>query len=128
MFTQRLREQYGQRNLRLKAITELQKLCMQDDRPGTATRYLKRFRDLKGRANIGDQELAKYYFCSGLSCSLQEKFERNPPPLLWEWYAEVESIDKQQVVNQQAQQWYSTSPAEAARPAVTPVRQQGASS
>ncbi|SNX87990.1 related to pol protein [Melanopsichium pennsylvanicum] len=120
MFTQRLKEQYGQRDLRLEAITELQKLRMQDDRPGTATRYLERFRDLEGRANIGDQELAKYYFRSGLSRSLQEKFERSPPPSLWEWYAEVEAIDRQRVVNQQAQRWHSIPPTESSRPAYMP--------
>lgn len=100
-FTKRLREQYGQRDTRLDAFNEIQKLRMANDQPGTATRYVERFRDLDGRADMGDQELSMHLFRTGLSRTMQEKFERNAPASLWHWYQEVEAIDQQRGVNQQ---------------------------
>lgn len=103
-FTLRLREQYSQRNPRLDAYNQLQSIRMTSDAPGAATRHVERFRDLEGRANLEDNELVIFLFRNSLTRSLQEKFERNPPTDRWGWYREVEAIDRNRVINQQAAQ------------------------
>lgn len=101
-FTKRLKEQYGQKDSRVEAFNEIQRLKMPNDFPGTATKYVERFRDLNSRANIEDQGLSTHLFRTGLTRSILEKFERNPPTSLWGWYQEVEAIDHQRGVNQQS--------------------------
>ncbi|SOV07048.1 uncharacterized protein UDID_18703 [Ustilago sp. UG-2017a] len=49
-----------------------------------------------------DKDLVINLFQGSLTCSLQEKFEQNPPTSIWEWYREVEDIDHQQMMMQQS--------------------------
>ncbi|SAM71092.1 uncharacterized protein UBRO_21049 [Ustilago bromivora] len=67
-----------------------------------ATHHVKRFRDLEGQVNMEDKDLVIDLFRGSLTCSLQEKFECNPPTNIWEWYQEVEDIDCQQMLMQQS--------------------------
>ena len=76
------------------------------DTPGAATRHVEWFRDLDGQVNMEDRDLVIDLFRSTLTCSLQEKFERNPPTSIWEWYQEVEDIDHQQMVMQHSASRY----------------------
>ncbi|SPC63565.1 related to retrotransposon nucleocapsid protein [Ustilago sp. UG-2017b] len=66
------------------------------------TRHVEQFRDLEGQVNLGDNELTIDLFRGSLTRSIQEKFERNPPKELWEWFREVEEIDRQRMLLQQA--------------------------
>ncbi|SYW86463.1 uncharacterized protein UHO2_03961 [Ustilago hordei] len=61
----------------------------------------ERFRDLEGQVNLDDNELVIDLFRGSLTRSIQEKFERNPPGKRWEWYREVEEIDRQRMLLQQ---------------------------
>ncbi|SPC62744.1 uncharacterized protein UHOD_11804 [Ustilago sp. UG-2017b] len=62
----------------------------------------ERFRDLEGQVNLDDNELVIDLFRGSLTHSLQEKFKRNPPKKRWEWYREVEEIDRQRMLLQQS--------------------------
>ncbi|SPC65160.1 related to pol protein [Ustilago sp. UG-2017b] len=101
-FTKRLAEQFNPRNARMEAYNKLLALRLTSDAPGAATRHVEQFRDLEGQVNLGDNELTIDLFRGSLTCSIQEKFERNPPKELWEWFREVEEIDRQRMLLQQA--------------------------
>ncbi|SOV06846.1 uncharacterized protein UDID_17938 [Ustilago sp. UG-2017a] len=101
-FTKRLAEQFNPRNARMEAYNKLLALRLISDAPGAATRHVEQFRDLEGQVNLGDHELTIDLFRGSLTRSLQEKFERNPPHELWEWFREVEEIDRQRMLLQQA--------------------------
>ncbi|SPC65292.1 related to pol protein [Ustilago sp. UG-2017b] len=101
-FTERLTEQFNPRNARMEAYNKLLALRLTSDAPGVATRHVERFRDLEGQVNLDDNELVIDLFRGSLTCSLQEKFERNPPRKRWEWYREVEEIDRQRMLQQQS--------------------------
>ncbi|SOV03659.1 uncharacterized protein UDID_19105 [Ustilago sp. UG-2017a] len=101
-FTERLSEQFNPRNARMEAYNKLLALRLTSDAPGAATQHVERFRDLEGQVNLDDNELVIDLFRGSLTCSLQEKFERNPPRKRWEWYREVEEIDRQRMLLQQA--------------------------
>ncbi|SPC64280.1 related to pol protein [Ustilago sp. UG-2017b] len=101
-FTERLTEQFNPRNARMEAYNKLLALRLTSDAPGVATRHVERFRDLEGQVNLDDNELVIDLFRGSLTRSLQEKFERNPPNKRWEWYREVEEIDRQRMLLQQA--------------------------
>ncbi|UTT89701.1 hypothetical protein NDA17_007024 [Ustilago hordei] len=87
-FTERLTEQFNPRNARMEAYNKLLALRLTSDAPGAATRHVERFRDLEGQVNLDDNELVIDLFRGSLTCSIQEKFERNPPGKRWEWYRE----------------------------------------
>ncbi|UTT92614.1 hypothetical protein NDA17_007138 [Ustilago hordei] len=87
-FTERLSEQFNPRNARMEAYNKLLALRLTSDAPGAATRHVERFRDLEGQVNLDDNELVIDLFRGSLTCSIQEKFERNPPGKRWEWYRE----------------------------------------
>ncbi|KAJ1038883.1 hypothetical protein NDA10_003520 [Ustilago hordei] len=87
-FTERLSEQFNPRNARMEAYNKLLALRLTSDTPGAATRHVERFRDLEGQVNLDDNELVIDLFRGSLTCSIQEKFERNPPGKRWEWYRE----------------------------------------
>ncbi|SOV09439.1 uncharacterized protein UDID_18602 [Ustilago sp. UG-2017a] len=99
---QRLTEQFNPRNARMEAYNKLLALWLTSDAPGAATQHVERFRDLEGQVNLDDNELVIDLFRGSLTRSLQEKFERNPPRKRWEWYREVEEIDRQRMLLQQA--------------------------
>ncbi|SOV03693.1 uncharacterized protein UDID_19119 [Ustilago sp. UG-2017a] len=101
-FTERLSEQFNPRNARMEAYNKLLALRLTSDAPGAATQHVERFRDLEGQVNLDDNELVIDLFRGSLTRSLQEKFERNPPRKRWEWYREVEEIDRQRMLLQQA--------------------------
>ncbi|SOV09587.1 uncharacterized protein UDID_19015 [Ustilago sp. UG-2017a] len=101
-FTKRLAEQFNPRNARMEAYNKLLALRLTSDAPGAATRHVEQFRDLEGQVNLGDNELTIDLFRGSLTRSIQEKFERNPPKELWEWFREVEEIDRQRMLLQQA--------------------------
>ncbi|SPC61764.1 related to retrotransposon nucleocapsid protein [Ustilago sp. UG-2017b] len=101
-FTERLTEQFNPRNARMEAYNKLLALRLTSGAPGVATRHVERFRDLEGQVNLDDNELVIDLFRGSLTRSLQEKFERNPPNKRWEWYQEVEEIDRQRMLLQQA--------------------------
>ncbi|SPC66516.1 related to pol protein [Ustilago sp. UG-2017b] len=101
-FTERLTEQFNPRNARMEAYNKLLALRLTSDAPGVATHHVERFRDLEGQVNLDDNELVIDLFRGSLTRSLQEKFERNPPNKRWEWYREVEEIDRQRMLLQQA--------------------------
>ncbi|SPC61911.1 related to retrotransposon protein [Ustilago sp. UG-2017b] len=84
------------------AYNKLLALRLISDAPGAATRHVEQFRDLEGQVNLGDHELTIDLFRGSLTRSIQEKFERNPPHELWEWFQEVEEIDRQRMLLQQA--------------------------
>ncbi|KAJ1598377.1 hypothetical protein NDA14_007075 [Ustilago hordei] len=83
-FTERLSEQFNPRNARMEAYNKLLALRLTSDAPGAATRHVERFRDLEGQVNLDDNELVIDLFRGSLTCSIQEKFERNPPGKRWE--------------------------------------------
>ncbi|SYW79554.1 uncharacterized protein UHO2_04197 [Ustilago hordei] len=99
-FTERLSEQFNPRNARMEAYNKLLALRLTSDAPGAATCHVERFRDLEGQVNLDDNELVIDLFRGSLTCSIQEKFERNPPGKRWEWYREVEEIDRQRMLLQ----------------------------
>ncbi|SPC61972.1 related to retrotransposon protein [Ustilago sp. UG-2017b] len=101
-FTKRLAEQFNPRNARMEAYNKLLALRLTSDAPGAATRHVEQFKDLEGQVNLGDNELTIDLFRGSLTRSIQEKFERNPPHELWEWFREVEEIDRQRMLLQQA--------------------------
>ncbi|SYW81694.1 uncharacterized protein UHO2_00198 [Ustilago hordei] len=101
-FTERLSEQFNPRNARMEAYNKLLALRLTSDAPGAATHHVERFRDLEGQVNLDDNELVMDLFRGSLTCSIQEKFERNPPGKRWEWYREVEEIDRQRMLLQQS--------------------------
>ncbi|SPC67037.1 related to retrotransposon nucleocapsid protein [Ustilago sp. UG-2017b] len=86
----------------MEAYNKLLALRLISDAPGAATRHVEQFRDLEGQVNLGDHELTIDLFRGSLTRSIQEKFERNPPKELWEWFREVEEIDRQRMLLQQA--------------------------
>ncbi|KAJ1577622.1 hypothetical protein NDA11_006396 [Ustilago hordei] len=98
-FTERLSEQFNPRNARMEAYNKLLALRLTSDAPGAATRHVERFRDLEGQVNLDDNELVIDLFRGSLTRSIQEKFERNPPGKRWEWYREVEEIDRQRMLS-----------------------------
>ncbi|KAJ1035217.1 hypothetical protein NDA18_000813 [Ustilago nuda] len=89
-FTERLMvqlmEQFNPRNARMEAYNKLLALELTSNAPGAATRHVERFRDLEGTVNLEDNELVIDLFRGSLTCSLQEKFECNPPAKKWEWF------------------------------------------
>ncbi|KAJ1602925.1 hypothetical protein NDA14_002050 [Ustilago hordei] len=101
-FTERLSEQFNPRNARMEAYNKLLALRLTSDAPGAATHHVERFRDLEGQVNLDDNELVIDLFRGSLTHSIQEKFERNPPGKRWEWYREVEEIDRQRMLLQQS--------------------------
>ncbi|SOV07855.1 uncharacterized protein UDID_19598 [Ustilago sp. UG-2017a] len=101
-FTECLSEQFNPCNARMEAYNKLLALQLTSDAPGAATQHVERFRDLEGQVNLDDNELVIDLFRGSLTRSLQEKFERNPPRKRWEWYREVEEIDRQRMLLQQA--------------------------
>ncbi|UTT92537.1 hypothetical protein NDA17_007488 [Ustilago hordei] len=101
-FTEQLSEQFNPRNARMEAYNKLLALRLTSDAPGAATRHVERFRDLEGQVNLDDNELVIDLFRGSLTHSIQEKFERNPPGKRWEWYREVEEIDRQRMLLQQS--------------------------
>ncbi|KAJ1578486.1 hypothetical protein NDA12_000264 [Ustilago hordei] len=101
-FTERLSEQFNPRNARMEAYNKLLALRLTSDAPGAATRHVERFRDLEGQVNLDDNELVIDLFRGSLTRSIQEKFERNPPGKRWEWYREVEEINRQRMLLQQS--------------------------
>ncbi|KAJ1588589.1 hypothetical protein NDA11_002198 [Ustilago hordei] len=101
-FTERLMEQFNPRNARMEAYNKLLALWLTSIAPGAATCHIERFRDIEGQVNLDDNELVIDLFRGSLTCSLQEKFERNPPLKRWEWYREVEEIDWQRMLLQQS--------------------------
>ncbi|KAJ1018176.1 hypothetical protein NDA13_006492 [Ustilago tritici] len=101
-FTERLLEQFNPKNAQMEAYNKLLALKLTSDAPGTATRHVERFCDLEGQVNLEDNELIIDLFRGSLTRSLQEKFECNPPARRWEWYREVEDIDRQRMLLQQS--------------------------
>ncbi|KAJ1595512.1 hypothetical protein NDA11_000474 [Ustilago hordei] len=101
-FTERLSEQFNPCNARMEAYNKLLALRLTSDAPGAATRHVEWFRDLEGQVNLDDNELVIDLFRGSLTRSIQEKFERNPPGKRWEWYREVEEIDRQRMLLQQS--------------------------
>ncbi|KAJ1576444.1 hypothetical protein NDA12_004981 [Ustilago hordei] len=101
-FTERLTEQFNPCNARMEAYNKLLALRLTSDAPGAATRHVEQFRDLEGQVNLDDNELVIDLFRGSLTRSIQEKFERNPPGKRWEWYREVEEIDRQRMLLQQS--------------------------
>ncbi|KAJ1575391.1 hypothetical protein NDA15_001059 [Ustilago hordei] len=101
-FTERLSEQFNPRNARMEAYNKLLALRLTSDAPGAATHHVEQFRDLEGQVNLDDNELVIDLFRGSLTRSIQEKFERNPPGKRWEWYREVEEIDRQRMLLQQS--------------------------
>ncbi|KAJ1604088.1 hypothetical protein NDA14_000254 [Ustilago hordei] len=87
-FTERLSEQFNPCNARMEAYNKLLALRLTSDAPGATTRHVEQFRDLEGQVNLDDNELVIELFRGSLTCSIQEKFERNPPGKRWEWYRE----------------------------------------
>ncbi|KAJ1586649.1 hypothetical protein NDA11_003526 [Ustilago hordei] len=86
----------------MEAYNKLLALRLTSDAPGATTRHVEQFRDLEGQVNLGDNELTIDLFRGSLTRSIQEKFERNPLKELWEWFREVEEIDRQRMLLQQA--------------------------
>ncbi|KAJ1591023.1 hypothetical protein NDA11_005241 [Ustilago hordei] len=101
-FTERLSEQFNPHNARMEAYNKLLALRLTSDAPGAATHHVERFRDLEGQVNLDDNELVIDLFRGSLTRSIQEKFERNPSGKRWEWYQEVEEIDRQRMLLQQS--------------------------
>ncbi|KAJ1590247.1 hypothetical protein NDA12_005508 [Ustilago hordei] len=97
-FTKHLAEQFNPHNTRMEAYNKLLALHLTSDAPGAATCHVKHFRDLEGQVNLDDNELVIDLFQGSLTCSLQEKFEWNPPVKRWEWYQEVKEIDQQRML------------------------------
>ncbi|UTT89826.1 hypothetical protein NDA17_003582 [Ustilago hordei] len=95
-------EQFNPHNARMEAYNKLLALRLTSDAPGDTTRHVEWFRDLEGQVNLDDNELVIDLFRGSLTCSIQEKFERNPPWKRWEWYREVEEIDQQRMLLQQS--------------------------
>ncbi|KAJ1597480.1 hypothetical protein NDA14_001289 [Ustilago hordei] len=105
-FTEHLTEQFNPQNTRMEAYNKLLALQLMSDAPGAATHHVERFRDLEGQVNLDDNELVIDLFRGSLMCSLQEKFEQNPPLKRWEWYREVKEIDWQRMLLQQSLAWH----------------------
>ncbi|KAJ1039905.1 hypothetical protein NDA11_001043 [Ustilago hordei] len=101
-FTECLSEQFNPQNARMEAYNKLLALWLTSDVPGAATCHIEHFRDLEGQVNLDDNEVVIDLFQGSLTCSLQEKFEQNPPVKRWEWYREVEEIDRQRMLLQQS--------------------------
>ncbi|SYW82085.1 uncharacterized protein UHO2_00570 [Ustilago hordei] len=78
-FTEWLSEQFNPRNARMEAYNKLLALKLTSDAPSAATCHVEHFRDLEGQVNLDDNELIIDLFRGSLTCSLQEKFEHNPP-------------------------------------------------
>ncbi|SOV09701.1 uncharacterized protein UDID_19290 [Ustilago sp. UG-2017a] len=124
-------EQFNPQNARMEAYNKLLALRLTSDAPGAATRHVEQFRDLEGQVNLGDNELTIDLFRGSLTQSIQEKFERNPPKELWEWFREVEEIDRQRMLLQQASARHSqannaSSPGTRLIQSSIPVRQSAA--
>ncbi|SYW81969.1 uncharacterized protein UHO2_00454 [Ustilago hordei] len=107
-FTECLAEQFNPHNARMEAYNKLLALRLTSDAPGAATHHVKHFRDLEGQVNLVDNELVMDLFQGSLTCSLQEKFERNPPVKRWEWYQEVKENDWQRMLLQQSPAYASS--------------------
>ncbi|KAJ1033424.1 hypothetical protein NDA13_001415 [Ustilago tritici] len=120
-FTERLMEQFNPRNARMEAYNKLLALCLTSDAPGAATHHVEWFRDLEGQLNLDENDLVIDLFQGGLTCSLQEKFERNPPVKRWGWYWEVEEIDRQQMLLQQSAVQHPSAGAPHVNPSVLPM-------
>ncbi|KAJ1571635.1 hypothetical protein NDA11_000599 [Ustilago hordei] len=86
----------------MEAYNKLLALKLTSDAPGATMRHVECFRDLEGQVNLVDNELIIDLFRGSLTCSLQEKFEHNPPAKRWGWYREVEDIDRQRMLLQQS--------------------------
>ncbi|KAJ1576548.1 hypothetical protein NDA12_007470 [Ustilago hordei] len=86
----------------MEAYNKLLALKLTSDAPGATMRHVERFRDLEGQVILVDNELIIDLFRGSLTCSLQEKFEHNPPAKRWGWYREVEDIDQQRMLLQQS--------------------------
>ncbi|KAJ1035128.1 hypothetical protein NDA18_000726 [Ustilago nuda] len=90
----------------MEAYNKLLALRLASNAPGAATCHIKQFRDLEGQVNLDDNELVIDLFRGSLTRSLQEKFEQNLPMKRWEWYREVEEIDRQRMLLQQFLAWH----------------------
>ncbi|KAJ1037010.1 hypothetical protein NDA10_002305 [Ustilago hordei] len=55
----------------------------------------------KARCHLEDPKFVVNLFWGSLTCSLQEKFEHNPPEDQWAWYCKVEDIDRQHMQHHQ---------------------------
>ncbi|SAM61131.1 uncharacterized protein UBRO_21030 [Ustilago bromivora] len=86
----------------MEAYNKLLALCLTSNTPGATTCHVEQFRDLEGQVNLDDNELIIDLFRGSLTRSLQGKFEYNPPVKRWEWYREVEEIDRQWMLLQQS--------------------------
>ncbi|SPC63579.1 uncharacterized protein UHOD_11292 [Ustilago sp. UG-2017b] len=109
---------------KMEAYNKLLALRLTSDAPGAATRHVEQFRDLEGQVNLGDNELTIDLFRGSLTRSIQEKFERNPPKELWEWFQEVEEIDRQRMLLQQASARHSQAN-NASLPGTHPIQSHG---
>ncbi|KAJ1045428.1 hypothetical protein NDA11_001000 [Ustilago hordei] len=101
-FTEQLLEQFNPQNARMEAYNKLLALKLTSNAPSATTRHVEHFRDLEGQVNLDDNKLIIDLFRGSLTCSLQEKFEHNPPAKRWGWYREVEDIDRQRMLLQQS--------------------------
>ncbi|SPC60766.1 related to pol protein [Ustilago sp. UG-2017b] len=120
-FTERLSEQFNPRNSRMEAYNKLLALRLTSDAPGAATCHVERFRDLEGQVNLDDNELVIDLFRDSLTRSLQEKFEWNPPVKRWEWYREVEEIDRQRMLLQQSSARHPSAAPSRPNPGIRPT-------
>ena len=89
LFCRRLREQFGQQDPHVDAFARLYTLRMRDDAPGSATKYVERFRDLMIQARLPEDSRAIWMFQKGLSAEMIRQFERHQPDQLHQWYEEV---------------------------------------
>jgi hypothetical protein len=94
LFCRRLREQFGQQDPHVDAFARLYTLRMRDDAPGSATKYVERFRDLMIQARLPEDSRAIWMFQKGLSADMAKQFERHQPIHLYEWYDEVSRIGR----------------------------------
>ncbi|KAJ1021950.1 hypothetical protein NDA18_005187 [Ustilago nuda] len=105
----------------MEAYNKLLALRLTSDAPGAATCHVEQFRDLEGQVNLDDIELVIDLFRGSLTRSRQEKFEQNPLMKRWEWYQEVEEIDRQRMLLQQSSARHPSAAPMRPNPGVRPM-------
>lgn len=99
-FVDRLKEVYALPDQRFEAFGKIHRLRMNSNKAGKATEYVEEFRDLASLAHIDTPAHLIYLFRNGLTENLRRMFERDPPDSLWDWYREVESIDRDRALSE----------------------------
>jgi hypothetical protein len=118
LFCRRLREQFGQQDPHVDAFARLYHLRMLDDSPGSATKYVERFRDLMIQAGLPEDSKSLWMFQKGLTEEMIKHFERHQPEELYQWYDEVTRIGRNKEAMARLRKLGATSTASSRSPVI----------